>query len=156
MKTSHTRPTVAVTTGRVRHARRCSLCRWRRADVYLDTARQDQHHPANVPAPTWSLCLPCHAAVQREVLRARLRSPDRLLIAIGIVAAERAPTRHFRRLSRPVRMFSRPVHTLSRKIRQPLSKVEADLLFLLMMMFVTITGLIVGLTALAFATSRLF
>lgn len=88
------------------------------------------------------MCLDCHASVQREILRAGLYSPDRLLVAIGIVAAERAPRGRLR--------------TISHLVHEQLTWAEADMLFFLAIMFITISGLMIGFTALALATSHLF
>jgi hypothetical protein len=50
-----------------------------------------------VPRQRWTLCVACVSAVTAEVRRTGLRTPLRVRIALGIVAAERAP----RRCSRP-------------------------------------------------------
>lgn len=152
MKASHIRALIFPATIRMRQPRRCALCRSRRAEVFLDTVRQDPDD--SLPAPTlptspvvtWSMCLDCHARVQWEALRAHLHSPDRLLVAIGVVAAERAPRPRLLAWS----------STCSQRLRKPLTREEADMLFLLMIMLVTISGMIIGLTALALATSHLF
>ena len=49
--------------------------------------------PAEAPEPRheWVLCKPCHEALLVELLRSSIRSPVRLRIAIGLVAAERSP-----------------------------------------------------------------
>ncbi len=142
MKTSRAHKPGVAATRRTRQRHRCAMCWWRHADVYVDTVRQDRQLSASAPATTWGLCHACYEAVQREMTRAGLRSADRLLVAIGIVAAERIPTRYLR--------------ALSTSMRRPLSYVEADMLFFLTIMFVTISGLIIGLTALAFLTTQLF
>ncbi len=50
--------------------------------------------PVGAPEPRheWVLCKPCHEALLVEVSRSSLRSPARLRIAMGLVAAERSPT----------------------------------------------------------------
>lgn len=49
--------------------------------------------PAGAPEPRqeWVLCKSCHAALLVEMHRSSIRSPARLRIAIGLVAAERSP-----------------------------------------------------------------
>ncbi|MEO8973775.1 MAG: hypothetical protein ABI406_19480 [Ktedonobacteraceae bacterium] len=49
--------------------------------------------PVGAPEPRheWILCKPCHEALLVEMRRSSLRSPVRLRIAIGLVAAERSP-----------------------------------------------------------------
>ena len=49
--------------------------------------------PVGVPEPrrSWILCQQCHAALLIEMRRSPIRSPLRLRIAMGIVAAERSP-----------------------------------------------------------------
>jgi hypothetical protein len=39
----------------------------------------------------WVLCKPCHEALLVELRRSSIRSPVRLRIAMGLVAAERSP-----------------------------------------------------------------
>lgn len=39
----------------------------------------------------WTLCSPCHRALLDEMRRSPVRSPLRLRIAMGLVAAERSP-----------------------------------------------------------------
>jgi hypothetical protein len=50
--------------------------------------------PGEAPEPRheWVLCKPCHEALLVEMRRSSLRSPARLRIAMGLVAAERWPT----------------------------------------------------------------
>lgn len=49
--------------------------------------------PVEVPEPRyeWVLCKPCHKALLMEMSRSSIRSPMRLRIAMGLVAAERSP-----------------------------------------------------------------
>ncbi|HEV2579455.1 MAG TPA: hypothetical protein VGT44_01270 [Ktedonobacteraceae bacterium] len=49
----------------------------------------------------WVLCKPCHSALLVEMRRSSLRSPTRLRIAMGLVAAERSPNAYI--VSTPVR-----------------------------------------------------
>ena len=49
--------------------------------------------PVEAPEPRfeWVLCKPCHKALLVEMRRSSIRSPMRLRIAMGLVAAERSP-----------------------------------------------------------------
>lgn len=49
--------------------------------------------PIDAPEPRreWVLCKPCHKALLAEMRRSTIRSPVRLRIAMGLVAAERSP-----------------------------------------------------------------
>src|SRR5205085_3590379 len=49
--------------------------------------------PEGVPEPrrSWTLCKSCHRGLLAELRRSPIRSPLRLRIAMGLVAAERAP-----------------------------------------------------------------
>ncbi len=49
--------------------------------------------PVEAPEPhcEWILCKRCHEALLVEMQRSTLRSPVRLRVAIGLVAAERSP-----------------------------------------------------------------
>jgi len=49
--------------------------------------------PVGVPEPrqSWTLCKRCHQSLLLEMHRSPVRSPLRLRIAMGIVAAERSP-----------------------------------------------------------------
>ncbi len=52
--------------------------------------------PIGAPEPRheWVLCKPCHEALLVEMRRSSIRSPARLRIAMGLVAAERSPKAH--------------------------------------------------------------
>jgi hypothetical protein len=70
---------------------RCSICRrliWRYS-IALE-------EPPEVPESRyeWVLCKPCYDALLIELSRSTLRSPLRLRIAIGLVAADRSPQAH--------------------------------------------------------------
>lgn len=67
---------------------RCSICTnfiWFRPIALKESA--------GVPEPRheWVLCKPCHEALLVEMRRSSIRSPVRLRIAMGLVAAERSP-----------------------------------------------------------------
>jgi len=49
--------------------------------------------PIEAPEPRyeWVLCKPCHEALLEEMRRSIIRTPVRLRIAMGLVAAERSP-----------------------------------------------------------------
>lgn len=49
--------------------------------------------PVDAPEPrrAWTLCKPCYQALVAEIDRSPLRSPVRLRVAMGLVAAERSP-----------------------------------------------------------------
>ena len=66
----------------------CSVCTsriWSQAIPLIE--------PEGVPEPrrSWTLCKSCHRALLTELRRSPIRSPLRLRIAMGLVAAERAP-----------------------------------------------------------------
>lgn len=72
---------------------RCSICTsfiW-----FHPIALQE---PAEAPEPRheWVLCKRCHETLLMEMQRSSIRSPARLRIAIGLVAAERSPTAYKR------------------------------------------------------------
>lgn len=69
---------------------RCAICARRlgRRHWCLEEAG-DEHEPQR----SWLVCGRCHAAVQHEMERASLRMPQRLSIAIGVVASEHAAHR---------------------------------------------------------------
>jgi hypothetical protein len=86
---------VTVETGQVTRRRgywyklsRCSICLrllWLRLVMLSE--------PVGVPEPLrhWILCQHCYQALLGELSRSSIRSPLRLRIAIGLVAAERSP-----------------------------------------------------------------
>src|ERR1700738_1880332 len=66
----------------------CSVCTNR---IWFDSIRMVE--PEGVPEPrlSWILCKPCHTALRAELDRSPVRSPLRLRISMGLVAAERCP-----------------------------------------------------------------
>jgi hypothetical protein len=66
----------------------CSICNNR---IWFGPIRIRE--PEGVPQPrlAWVLCKECHGDLLDEVRRSPVRSPLRLRIAVGIVAAERWP-----------------------------------------------------------------
>ncbi len=72
---------------------RCSVCTsfiWFRPIVLREPIAEE---PVETPKShyEWMLCKPCHKALLVEMHRSSIRSPARLRIAIGLVAAERSP-----------------------------------------------------------------
>ncbi|HYK84668.1 MAG TPA: hypothetical protein VEV19_04835 [Ktedonobacteraceae bacterium] len=67
---------------------RCSIC-----TNFIWFHPIELKESAGVPEPRheWVLCKPCHEALLVEMRRSSLRSPVRLRIAVGLVAAERSP-----------------------------------------------------------------
>ena len=66
----------------------CSICRGRlRADAVPIT------EPEGVPEPrrSWILCRDCYRVLVVEMRRSPVRTPTRLRVAMGIVAADRWP-----------------------------------------------------------------
>jgi hypothetical protein len=66
----------------------CSVCTRR---IWFDPMYVQE--PEDVPAPRngWVLCKECHGLLVTEFRRSPVRSPLRLRIAMGLVAAERSP-----------------------------------------------------------------
>jgi hypothetical protein len=73
---------------RKRASVRCSICERR---IWLNATRLIE--PVGVPEPrqSWTLCKRCHESLLAEMRRSPVRSPLRLRIAMGIVAADRSP-----------------------------------------------------------------
>ena len=71
-----------------RSASYCSICNNR---IWFGPIRIRE--PEGVPQPrlAWVLCKECHGELLDEVRRSPIRTPLRLRIAVGIVAAERWP-----------------------------------------------------------------
>jgi hypothetical protein len=69
----------------------CSICNNR---IWFGPIRIRE--PETVPQPrlAWVLCKECHGALLDEVRRSPIRTPLRLRVAVGIVAAERWPHGH--------------------------------------------------------------
>jgi hypothetical protein len=84
---------------------RCSICMsfvWFRRIVLKE--------PEDAPEPRqeWVLCQRCHEALLAEMRRSSIRSPARLRIAMGLVAAERSPSAYSANASiREQRAFQR-------------------------------------------------
>ena len=67
---------------------RCSICT---GLIWLHPIALKEPDEAPEPRHEWVLCKPCHQALLVEMSRSTIRSPARLRIAMGLVAAERSP-----------------------------------------------------------------
>jgi hypothetical protein len=87
-------------SGAISATERCTICERRPAATLLHAATPVLHLGADEFLETplsrhaWMVCTQCAGAVQQEMVRAGLRSPLRLYIAIAIVASERSPAAH--------------------------------------------------------------
>lgn len=67
---------------------RCSICT---SFILFHPITLNEPVEAPEPRQEWVLCKSCHEALLVEMNRSSIRSPVRLRIAIGLVAAERSP-----------------------------------------------------------------
>ncbi len=67
---------------------RCSICT---SFIWFHPIALKEPLEAPEPRYEWVLCKPCHKALLVEMARSSIRSPMRLRIAMGLVAAERSP-----------------------------------------------------------------
>ncbi|HLI88819.1 MAG TPA: hypothetical protein VKV37_09020 [Ktedonobacteraceae bacterium] len=83
---------------------RCSIC-----TSFIWFRRTALKEPEDAPEPRqeWVLCQRCHAALLAEMRRSSIRSPVRLRIAMGLVAAERSPGAYANTSIREQRAFQR-------------------------------------------------
>ncbi len=73
---------------------RCSICT---SFIWFHPTALKEPVGAPEPRQEWVLCKLCHEALLVEMRRSSIRSPARLRIAMGLVAAERSPkTYHLR------------------------------------------------------------
>ena len=86
-------PTAPIQSKKPEHPRkqnvaRCSICESRLWHTSIPLKE-----PEDVPAPRqeWTLCKRCHNELLNQLRLSPIRSPLRLRIAIGLVAAERSP-----------------------------------------------------------------
>jgi hypothetical protein len=73
------------------HPARCSICLrliWFQIIILSELVEAPEPHQQ------WILCKQCYQALLAELRRSTIRSPLRLRIAIGLVAAERSPVAH--------------------------------------------------------------
>lgn len=71
-----------------RRITRCSVCTCR---IWFDPIRVVEPEEASEARLSWMLCKGCYHVLLRELRRSPIRSPLRLRIAMGMVAAERWP-----------------------------------------------------------------
>ena len=67
---------------------RCSICK---SVIWFYPIALKEPVGAPEPRHEWVLCKPCHEALLLEMRHTSIRSPARLRIAMGLVAAERSP-----------------------------------------------------------------
>lgn len=111
-------PEVEIQT--MRSSARCAICNRRAHDSMVALHERLDLQRLDIPGPrqTWLLCGGCAAAVAREVERSALRTPLRMRIAVGMVAAERRPHRRLAALSSdywehmPAQQFDRLIVTI--------------------------------------------
>lgn len=72
-------------------AGQCDICTQRTSHRMYDLYDHLGSHSSPQACQSWHLCEECAAAVRAEVERAALRTPLRVRIAVGVVAAERRP-----------------------------------------------------------------
>jgi len=82
-----------ITVQTVSASERCAICTNRTAGSMLAFHERPGQSITQLECKTWLLCADCAAAVVTEVERSALRTPLRLRIALGVVAAERRPER---------------------------------------------------------------
>ena len=94
-------PVVAIHQKNVHQQKRrattsCSVCTRR---IWFDPIYVRE--PEGVPEPrlSWVLCKQCHGVLMAEFRRSPVRSPLRLRIAMGLIAAERSPHAYPTRMS---------------------------------------------------------
>ncbi|HLI08860.1 MAG TPA: hypothetical protein VKV40_20020 [Ktedonobacteraceae bacterium] len=80
---------------------RCSICL---RLIWLQIIIIRELVEAPEPRQQWILCKQCYQALLTELGRSAIRSPLRLRIAIGLVAAERSPEARTNRQSNPARI----------------------------------------------------
>jgi hypothetical protein len=84
---------------------RCSICT---SLIWFHPIALKEAVGAPEPRYEWVLCKPCHKALLVEMRRSSIRSPARLRIAVGLVAAERLPKAYtMSTLAREQREFQR-------------------------------------------------
>ncbi|HEY7417522.1 MAG TPA: hypothetical protein VH593_20230 [Ktedonobacteraceae bacterium] len=71
-----------------RRITRCSVCTCR---IWFEPIRVIEPEDAPEARLSWTLCNGCYQTLLRELRRSPIRSPLRLRIAMGMVAAERWP-----------------------------------------------------------------
>lgn len=92
--TSWNRPGIEVRTPSSR--RRCATCRQRSSGPMFALHERLNPSTAASTCQSWVVCERCAAAVLSELERSALRSPLRVRIAVGMVAAQQRPAQIFR------------------------------------------------------------
>lgn len=70
------------------HTKHCSICRQR---IWFEPLKVLEPEDAPEPRHSWVLCKQCYNALVTELRRAKIHTPLRVRVAIGMVAAERWP-----------------------------------------------------------------
>ena len=68
--------------------RNCSICTKR---IPYDAVAVTEPEAVEEPRQSWVLCQDCYQALVQEMHRSPVRTPLRLRIAVGLIAAERRP-----------------------------------------------------------------
>jgi hypothetical protein len=94
-------PIVAIHQNSTRRQKRrtatsCSVCTRR---IWFDPIYIQEPEGVPVPRTSWLLCKECHGVFLTEFRRSPVRSPLRLRIAMGLIAAERSPHAYPNRVS---------------------------------------------------------
>ena len=97
-------PVVAIDQDSTRKQKRrtttsCSVCTRR---IWFDPIYLQEPEGVPVPRNSWMLCKECHGLLMTEFRRSPVRSPLRLRIAMGLIAAERSPYAYPTRVSERV------------------------------------------------------
>lgn len=76
---------------------RCAICRKR---IWAGALTLKEPAEAPEPQQEWRLCKACHAAVMAQLEQSPLRTPVRMRVVVGLVAAERWPRARTRNLGK--------------------------------------------------------
>jgi hypothetical protein len=98
LTTSWNSPGVDIRT--VSATQRCEVCTKRTSNRTFVLHERLESSASPFANQTWRLCEGCAAAVVTEMQRSALRTPLRVRIAVGMVAAERQPRRRLAILSK--------------------------------------------------------
>jgi hypothetical protein len=77
----------------------CSVCTRR---IWFDPIYIQEPEGVSEPRLSWVLCKECHGVLTMEFRRSPVRSPLRLRIAMGLIAAERSPHAYPTRMSESI------------------------------------------------------
>jgi hypothetical protein len=97
-------PVIAIDQNSTRKQKRrvttsCSVCTRR---IWFDPIYIREPEGVPVPRNSWVLCKECHGLLMTEFRRSPVRSPLRLRVAMGLIAAERSPYAYPTRVSERV------------------------------------------------------